>query len=124
MMDDLCTDLLIQPEVSDWEYLKVHLADDQGQRLRDRYPNIRVHVSISEPDVATTSPAELLHLVAYLRKLRVDGLDVAVHPQTNPGVLFHVLLAIRRQLTSDIQLTLTLPDWYADFLHFSFQVLR
>lgn len=111
MLDDLCTDVLIHPEVSDWEYLKLHSAEQQGKLLRERYPKVKLHVTIPESHLSTTSPAELLHLVAYLRKMNAAGLDVTVHPDTNPGILLHVLLALRQQLT-DLKLTLTLPDWY------------
>ena len=109
MLDELCTDILyripLDNKYSDWEFALRHL--DPLTQFRQRYPNLRLHLSVPDYFLITTSTAEMAHLVAYLVKMQAVSLDVIVDPTINLGVLYHVLLSYRDILPPGKQLSIS-----------------
>lgn len=109
MMDELCTDILyripLNEKFTHWEH-SLRYSDLLSQ-YRERYPRLRLHFSIPEAVLTTTSPSEMAHLIAYLVKIQSSSLDVIVDPDTNLGVLYHALMSYRDILPPGKQLSIS-----------------
>lgn len=107
MVNSLCTDLLVHPDSSDWEHANIHAQPPR--RFQARHQLVRLHLSVPDSHLSTTSASEMFHLVAYLSNAHASGLNVEVSSSSNPGVLLHVLKALHDALVG-MELSVSIPS--------------
>ena len=111
MLDHLCTDFIYTLPVdfdgSEWKNLL--LLPDPLELFRTRNLKIRIHVSIPDYYLLTTSLSEMPYLLNYLNKLQSSSLIVMISQDTNPGVLQQVLNSYLSKMES-MQLSISLPS--------------
>ncbi len=125
MLNNLCTDLfIIYEDGSSWISIEQktwrYAVSDYGKSTNSQ--NVRRHVSIKDWYLITTAAPEMLELLTFLITDGYDGINIAVSPTTNPGILFYALNTFHDQyiaqfkLNKSLELSITVPSSWSDII--------